>query len=74
LKTLIDAVKKVNSDNGCVKSFSVLSFKKVLVEWVFGMSFDDHEESFVTLHNRKQTKLILEMLDQKHEMEGEYRD
>lgn len=74
MKTLIDAVKKVNSDNGCVKSFSVLSCKKVLVEWVFGMSFDDHEESFVTLHNRKQTKLILEMLDQKHEMEGEYRD
>jgi hypothetical protein len=27
------------------------------------MSFDDHEENFVTLHNRNSTKIILEQLD-----------
>jgi hypothetical protein len=53
LRSLIEAVKQVNGENCCVKSLTVLSVKKILVEWVFGMSFDDHEESFVTLHNRK---------------------
>jgi hypothetical protein len=44
----------------------LVSVKQVLVEWIFGMSFDDHEESFVTLHNRNFTKMILEKLDQAH--------
>jgi hypothetical protein len=44
----------------------LISVNKVLVEWIFGMSFDDHEESFVTLHNRNFTKMILEKLDLAH--------
>jgi hypothetical protein len=44
----------------------LFTVNKVLVEWIFGMSFDDHEESFVTLHNRNFTKMILEKLDLAH--------
>ena len=32
-------------------------------EWVFGQSFDEHQDQFVTLNNRNLTKIILEKFD-----------
>ena len=46
-------------------SYLKATLQEIKIEWVFGMSFNDHEEDFCTLYNRNISRLILEQLDQK---------
>ncbi len=46
-----------------IDAYQHIRIAKVEIQWVNGMSFDDHEENFVTLHNRNSTKIILEQFD-----------
>jgi hypothetical protein len=39
----------------------------IQVSWVFGMSFDDHDENFQTLNNRNFSKQMLSRLETKQE-------
>lgn len=43
-----------------IQNIMIESFK---VEWIFGQSFDDYQDKFVTLNDRNETKLILEKFD-----------
>ena len=43
-----------------ILKFLIESFK---IEWIFGQTFDEHQDQFVTLNNRNVTKLILEKFD-----------
>lgn len=38
------------------------------IQWVIGMSFDNHEENFVTLNNRDFSKIILSQLERKNDL------
>jgi hypothetical protein len=40
----------------------------VQVQWVFEMSFDDHDENFQTLNNRNFSKQVLSRLETKQEI------
>ena len=48
-----------------IKQTKIISFKinSWRLEWVFGQSFDEHQDQFVTLNNRNLTKIILEKFD-----------
>ena len=39
------------------------------VNWVFGLNFDDHEDNYVTLHNRDFSKQILNKFDKMDEQD-----
>ena len=52
---------KIPIDLATIQSIFIQSIK---VEWIFGQSFDDHQDQFVTLSNRNFTKIILDKLDQ----------
>ena len=43
-----------------MKNFKIDSTK---IEWVFGQSFDDYQEQFVSLKNRNLSKIILDKFD-----------
>ena len=59
LKSIV-ATESKKSANAGILSFLSLKVRAITVEWIFGMGFDDHEESFVTLNNRNFSKLILD--------------
>lgn len=41
------------------------------LEWIFGQSFDDYQEKFVTLKNRNVSHLILERFDNEYQIRQE---
>ena len=49
----------------------VASFK---TEWIFGQTFDEHQDKFVTLNNRNFTKMILEKFDNQAKFEQKMSD
>ena len=59
LKSIVATETRQNASAG-ILSFLSLKVQAITVEWIFGMGFDDHEESFVTLNNRNFSKLILD--------------
>lgn len=64
VKSIVATLVQTNSKDK-IKTFSQAKIEKIEIQWVTGMSFEDHEENFVTLHNRNFTKLILEQFDRK---------
>jgi hypothetical protein len=54
----------VTAKNASLQNIQVDSFK---LEWIFGQSFDDYQEKFVTLKNRNVSHLILERLDNEYQ-------
>ena len=58
LKSIVATETQQDASAG-ILSFLSLKVRAITVEWIFGMGFDDHEESFVTLNNRNFSKLIL---------------
>lgn len=52
-----------------------MKINKVMIEWVFGMGFDDHEDNYVTLFNKNFSQKILSKFDQtEDENDAEYID
>lgn len=61
MKSIVASESQQPSSSGII-SFVSLKVDAITVEWIFGMGFDDHEESYVTLNNRNFSKLILDQL------------
>jgi hypothetical protein len=61
LKSIVASESQQPSSSGII-SFVSVKVDAITVEWIFGMGFDDHEESYVTLNNRNFSKLILDQL------------
>ena len=56
----LDDRSQIRIENATIFSFLIDSFK---IEWIFGQTFDEHQDQFVTLNNRNFTRLILEKFD-----------
>lgn len=54
----------VTVENASLQNIQIESFK---LEWIFGQSFDDYQEKFVTLKNRNVSNLILERFDNEYQ-------
>ena len=59
MMSVVDALT-TSGEPVMLTSYVKVKLQKCVVDWVFGMSFDDHDENFITLHNRNFTKLILD--------------
>jgi len=54
----------VTAKDASLQNIQVETFK---LEWIFGQSFDDYQEKFVTLKNRNVSNLILERFDNEYQ-------
>ena len=56
----IQQILDLGKEKSSIVLIQVSSFK---TEWIFGQTFDEHQDKFVTLNNRNFTKMILEKFD-----------
>ena len=57
---MIQQLLDLGKEKAPIVFIQVTSFK---TEWIFGQTFDEHQDKFVTLNNRNFTKMILEKFD-----------
>lgn len=64
VKSFLGKINDVIDLSGIYKVLKMqFTLGRLDISWIFEMNFDDHEENYVTLHNKDISKQILEEFD-----------